>query len=75
MENKINQNNDSKSNRESALEWWNNLPFNSNNTIIGKTNYTIKYYGFTRKYTDLTGREIEEIWLKEKNYLQKIPTT
>ena len=56
---------DKTTTREKALIWWNNLPFNSNNTEKGKVNYTFKYYGLDRKYTSLTGKEIEEIYLKE----------
>jgi hypothetical protein len=57
--------------REKALIWWGTLPFNSNNTEKGKVNYTFKYYGLDRKYTSLTGREIEEIYLKETLSLEE----
>jgi hypothetical protein len=56
---------DKTTTREKALIWWGTLPFNSNNTEKGKVNYTFKYYGLDRKYTSLTGKEIEEIYLKE----------
>jgi hypothetical protein len=46
-----------------ALEWWNNLPFNSSNTDISKTHYTNKYFT-DRKYNSLTGREIELIYIQ-----------
>jgi hypothetical protein len=62
---------ETKTTREKALIWWSNLPFNSNNTGKGKINYTFKYYGLDRKYDSLTGREIEEIYLKETLSLEE----
>lgn len=62
-----------KTHRELAIEWWNNLPFNSTNTVISKHHYYRKYFVIEGKYTpaqnysELTGREIEYIWLKEGN--------
>jgi hypothetical protein len=76
MENKRNHNdylNDKidgvkqKSTRELALEWWYNLsPYDEQHSLREK------YYGEERKTNRLTGREIENIWLKET---QLNPTT
>lgn len=57
--------------RVKALVWWSNLPFNSSNTTISKQHYYDKYFvngnKFTvaQNYSQLTGREIEEIWKQE----------
>lgn len=45
-----------KSTREQAIEWW--------NTVTYKGLIISKYFNGRRSHT-LTGREIEEIWMKE----------
>lgn len=58
--------------RTLAMQWWNNLPFNSSNTKISKTHYYNQYFGYkgavftmAKDYTELTGREIESIFYNE----------
>lgn len=59
-----------KGKRESAMEWWNRLPFNSSNDV-SKQHYYDKYFvkgnkaTMAKNYTQLTGREIEAIWIEE----------
>jgi len=52
--------------RRIALDWWETLPFDSLNTIISKRHYFEEYKSkvFTPalNYTQLTGREIQNIW-------------
>ena len=57
--------------REKALKWWNNLPYDSSNTEKSRVHYTSKYYGIDKSYSFLTGREIEEIYLKETLSLEE----
>ena len=45
-------------NREKALEWWNNYKW------LVQQELTFVYYG-KRHYESLTGREIEHIWKNE----------
>jgi len=52
--------------RRIALDWWETLPFDSSNTIISKRHYFEEYKSkvFTPalNYTQLTGREVQNIW-------------
>lgn len=50
-----------KSNRELALEWWNNL------TSFQRSYFKDLHFDNQRSLSTLTGREIEEIWNKEVN--------
>ena len=61
-----------KSFEEQALEWWDNLENTDHLTDKDKGFYADKYFGFNqRNYKSLTGREIEQIWLKETGQNQK----
>ena len=56
-----------KTTREQALDWWKQLCLSCE---LDDTHYVLdslirKHIGFERRYHSLTGREIEEIWLKE----------
>ena len=56
--------------REQALEWWDNLPFNSSNDVSKQYYYNKHFtnrFTMARNYSELTGREIESIWRKESN--------
>jgi hypothetical protein len=52
--------------REKRLEWWNNLSFNEQCFIRSKY-----YHSQERQLHTLTGREIEEIYLKETLSLEE----
>jgi hypothetical protein len=62
MENERNQN----SQRQLAIEWWNNLPDYSVKDVLntGKHGLTVQHYG-RRLWQSLTEEEIEEIWRKQ----------
>lgn len=52
--------------RKKALAWWNNLGENVLGRIIDQGAFTTKYHSADRKPSTLTGREIEEIYRKER---------
>ncbi len=57
-----------QSNRRQAISWWNNLPDSLNNGKDKQSYYdTYKAYVYTvaTKYSELTGREIQNIWAVE----------
>lgn len=63
-------------NRYAALEWWNNLPFYSSNTNKSKKHYYDNYkanvYTVAKDCTELTGKEIQNIWAVETNEEQSV---
>ncbi len=54
--------NEDKSTREQALAWWNGITYGKKQHLI------IENLGHEKALSRLTGREIEEIWLKETFY-------
>lgn len=56
------------SNRREAIEWWNNLPDSLNNGKDKQSyydTYKANVYTVATKYSELTGREIQNIWAVE----------
>lgn len=51
--------------REQAIKWWNELYSNSFFNPYNKSELCKKYHGQFRRYSSLTGREIENIWKQE----------
>lgn len=56
------------SDRQKALTWWNGLSRYSHESCDSKESLCNKYHP-ERFFNTLTGREIEEIWKKEKTFL------
>jgi hypothetical protein len=52
--------------REEAIKWWNSLGSNPLTRLIKKGEFTTKHFGFDRIPKSLTGREIEKIYITEK---------
>lgn len=59
-----------KTSRELAMEWWNSLP-DFSRTEDSKNGYCVVMFTQPRSHHSLTGREIEEIWVKEHPNLVK----
>lgn len=59
-----------KTSRELAMEWWNSLP-DFSRTKDSKNGYCVVMFTQPRSHHSLTGREIEEIWVKEHPNLVK----
>lgn len=57
-----------QSNRRQAISWWNNLPDSLNNGKDKQSyydTYKANVYTVATKYSELTGREIQNIWAVE----------
>jgi hypothetical protein len=57
--------------RMEAINWWEFTIYDAAERVEWKFKLCYKYYG-DRPYTSLTGREIENIWVKENQPALKI---